>query len=477
VPGRAVRAIGWRAAQQAGVQAIYFLRLLVLAYLLAPESFGQLAIAMLVVTTCLSLSELGMVEALVQREQSDRDERDAAWTVGVLRATAIAVVLGLAAPIIASFFGNPGTAPIIAALALRPLLVALGSIGVVELRRRLRFRDIALIQVPGAATDACVAIALASSLGVWALVTGSLAGALASTILSYVMAPHVPRFVFRLGTTLPLIRFGRWVLGTSVVGLIASAGVQFVVSRRLGIADLGLYFLAAKVAFMPADAASAVLAAVAFPLYSSIQSDHARTREALRASLRMLALVLFPTYAIMIALAPSLAETLGPRWAGTGPLIQLIGVAAAMGVYADAALPLLMGRGRPDRAAMVVATQTVVLLALLVPLISTLGVTGAAVAWLPAYASAQIASVLLVRSTIGQVLAGAGPQLFSVLALSAAVGIATASVRLWLSGPAAIIAGGVLGILVGGVLLKIFVHRADLDVRSWFSPAIGETAA
>jgi hypothetical protein len=37
-------AIGWRAGQQAGVQAIYFLRLLVLARLLAPEAFGQLAL-------------------------------------------------------------------------------------------------------------------------------------------------------------------------------------------------------------------------------------------------------------------------------------------------------------------------------------------------------------------------------------------------------------------------------------------------
>jgi hypothetical protein len=41
--GAARGAIRWRAVQQAGVQIIYLLRLLILARLLAPEAFGQLA--------------------------------------------------------------------------------------------------------------------------------------------------------------------------------------------------------------------------------------------------------------------------------------------------------------------------------------------------------------------------------------------------------------------------------------------------
>ena len=322
-------AFGWRAAQQAGVQAIYFLRLLILARLLAPEAFGQLAIAMLIVSTLMSLSDLGVVQALVQRERIDKDDYEAAWTVGILRALLIAAAIVAAAPLFAALFGDSRTTPVIQALGLRPVLAALGSIGVVRLTRELRFREMAMIQVPGALIDMGVAIALASRLGVWALVLGLLAGTASVTLLSYVIAPHRPRLLLRLGPALPLIHFGRWVLGTSIIGLIASSGVQLMISRRLGVAELGLYFLATKVAFLPAEAASTVVDSVAFPVYASLQRDDLRTRATLRALLSVLAFVLFPVYALMIAVAPSLAEVLGPRWTGTAPLIQIIALAAA----------------------------------------------------------------------------------------------------------------------------------------------------
>ena len=459
-------AIAWRAVQQGGVQIIYLLRLVILARLLVPEAFGQLAIATLIVTTLLSLSDVGVVPALVQRAQSSRDEEDAAWTIGILRAAAIALAVALTAPTLARWFGDSSSTPVIQVLALRPVLAALSSIGIVRLTREFRFREQAMIQVPAALMDLVVAVALASTFGVWALVVGTLAGALSASILSYVFAPHRPRLIFRISTTRPLIRFGRWVLGTSLVGLIASGGIQFVISRRLGVAELGLYFLATKVAFLPADAASSVVGSVAFPLYASIQRDDRQTREALRALLSLLGLVLFPTYMLMIALAPSFAEGLGPRWAGTASLIQLIGLAAAIGAYADAALPLLMGRGRPDRAMVVVATQTAVLLLVLLPLISAFGVVGAAAAWLPAYLAAQAISLWFVRDAIGHPLASSGRQLLAMLTVSVCAGFAAVLARVWLSGLAAFAGGLLLGILTGAVLLFGVSRHIHFDFRA-----------
>jgi O-antigen/teichoic acid export membrane protein len=470
-------AIGWRAGQQAGVQAIYFLRLLILARLLTPEAFGQLAIAMLIVTILLSLSDLGVVPALVQRERSNRDEQDAGWTLGVLRAVLIAATIIATAPLLAALFGDPRTTPIIRALALRPVLAALASIGVVQLTRELRFRQLAMLYVPAALIDLCAAIVLAPRLGVWALVAGSLIGTASGTILSYVLAPHRPRPLFDRATMRPLIHFGRWVLGTSIVGLAASSAVQLVVSRRLGVTDLGLYFLATKVAFLPAEAATAVIGSVAFPMYASMQNDDPRTRATLQALLSMLALVLFPTYVLMIVLAPSLAEALGPQWAGTAPLIQIVGLAAAIGIYVDATLPLLMGRGRPDRVMIVCVTQTGVLLALLLPLVSTLGALGAAAAWLPAYAAAQVVSALLVRSTIGPKPSGAAPQLLAILAVSIAAGTAAALVPIWFSGFAAVAGGGLAGAVTGGILLGGLSRRMDFGIRGLLRAPAGQLAS
>lgn len=470
-------AIGWRAAQQAGVQAIYFLRLLVLARLLAPEAFGQLAIATLIISTLLSLSDLGVVPALVQRQQITRDDEDAAWTLGLLRASIVAGVVVLTAPLLAVLFGDPTTTILIQALALRPVLTALGSIGIVRLTRGFRFRRLAMIEIPAAVLDTCVAIALAATLGVWALVIGALVGSAGGAILSHVLAPHRPRLVLRATTMAPLIQFGRWVLGTSVIGLIASGGVQFFISRGLGVTELGLYFLAAKIAFLPADAASTVLGAATFPVYAGLQRDDARTGEVLRALLIGLAFVLFPVYSLMIALAPSLAEALGPRWTGTAPLIQAIGLAAMLGLYADATLPLLSGRGRPDRSMLVVAAQTAVLLLLVLPFMSAWGVLGAAAAWVPAYIAALAVSAVFVRRMIGRSLAGAGPQLLALLAVAIPAAAAAASVRLWMTGVPALAAGLLLGLGTGALLLIPLRRQIERGLGVWLRPAFTETAA
>ena len=256
--GRAGAAMRWRTAQLAGIQAIYFLRLLVLARLLAPDAFGLLAIAAVALSVMLTLSDLGMIPALVQRRDATLEQHNAAWTVGLLRAVFIAAVLSIAAPAVAHLFGEPRAAPIIQALAFRPVIEAATSIGVARLDGAERgFRELALMYLPGAVIDLVVAITLSAPwLGVWALVAGSLAGAVATALLSYVFAPHQPRVVFRTQLIAPFVHSGRWVMLTGILGLVGTTALQLVVSRGLGAGALGLYFLASKVALLPLGAAT-----------------------------------------------------------------------------------------------------------------------------------------------------------------------------------------------------------------------------
>src|SRR5688572_18383839 len=304
--GRAGAAMRWRTAQLVGIQAIYFLRLLVLARLLAPDAFGLLAIAAVALSVMLTLSDLGMIPALVQRRDATLEQHNAAWTVGLLRAVFIAAVLSIAAPAVARLFGEPRAAPIIQALALRPVIEAAASIGVARLTRELRFRELALMYLPGAVIDMVVAIALAPWLGVWALVAGSMGGAVTTALLSYIFAPHRPQVVFSTQLIAPFVRFGRWVMLTGILGLVGTTVLQLVVSRQLGAGALGLYFLASKVALLPLGAASAVVGSVAFPLFADLRDDGTRTAAAFRTLLSGQMILLLPVYGTLIVLAPAL---------------------------------------------------------------------------------------------------------------------------------------------------------------------------
>ena len=61
------KALLWRGIELAGVKIIFLVRLLILARLLSPDDFGLLAIAMTAIGFFFSITDFGMIPALVQR--------------------------------------------------------------------------------------------------------------------------------------------------------------------------------------------------------------------------------------------------------------------------------------------------------------------------------------------------------------------------------------------------------------------------
>ena len=94
-------ALVWKSVQLVGVKLIFVLRLAILARLLEPDAFGLLAIALIPVDLLLNITDLGMVPALVQRQEVQKKHLDTAWSIGLYRALIVAALVLLAAPFIA----------------------------------------------------------------------------------------------------------------------------------------------------------------------------------------------------------------------------------------------------------------------------------------------------------------------------------------------------------------------------------------
>jgi O-antigen/teichoic acid export membrane protein len=459
------QALGWRTTQLALSQIISLLRLIVLARIVAPDAFGLVAVAAVVLSLFMGVSNFGMVQALVQHPNPGDAEYDAAWTLRVLRAAAVTVALVVAGPLLAGLYGAPEAAGVIRLLALRPLIDALGSIGVARLTRTLGFRGLALMTIAGTLADAVTAISLAPALGVWALVIGTLTGATVQSVLSYVVAPHRPRFRVEGRAATPLMAYGRWVLLTSIVALAGTALVHLWISRSLGPAALGTYFVASRLAFMPGEVAAAVIGAVAFPLFAAQRADLDRSASTFSALFSGQVILLFPLCAIIVALAPELESALGPRWTGAAPTAQVLAVACMIGVFGDSVTPLLHGRGRADRVLVIEIVQTGTQVLLLWPLIGAYGVAGAAVAWLGGNAASQVACAAFARDVLPRAL---GPQALRRLATgtiaAAAAAAAAGAVRLLADGFAALIAGGVAGVIAAALTLAFFNSVLELKL-------------
>ncbi len=471
-------ALVWRFFHLAADKLIFLFRLLVLARLLAPEDFGLLAIATAALGLFLSVTDFGMVPALIQSHAPRERDYHTAWTIGLIRALGIVAIFALAAPLISDLFAEPRAADLIRVLALRPLIEAAASIKIAEVTRNLGFRTLAFIRFPGALGNALISILLAPSMGVWALVIGALAGSTLYLVLSYSLAPHRPRFILNQDAASSLIQFGRWIFVIALIAVASTSMLRLVISRQLGVAQLGLYFLAARLAFLPAGFATEVVGAVAFPLYSRLQSDIQQATQAFRTIFTGMTAVLLPISAFIIALAPFLIETyLGARWEGTVPIIRLLTLVSIAGLFGEAAAPILQGLGRPERLAAIEGFQSLLLIALAWILTDRYGLVGAAFAWFPAVAFSQILSALFVRNLLRRPLAGLLAPLLAITAASiAGAGVAYGIASL-LEGMVGFMAAVlVAGALTGAVLLatdrrfQIGLVRSLSLAFPWASP-------
>lgn len=474
---RAGDALTWRAIQLAGVKGIFLVRTLILARLLAPDDFGLLAIATIAVGVLMSVTELGMVPALVQQARVADAHYNSAWTVNMGRALCVSGLLVVAAPAIAGVFAEPRAAEILRWLALKPLIDAAASIKVAELTRSLRYRRLAFVSLPAPAVETLVSVALATRLGVWALVTGALAGALAGAVSSYVLAPHWPRVVLVTETVRPLIRYGRWVFLTGLVAASASSLTQVVISRQLGVVELGLYFLAAKLAFLPHEVASQVVGDVAFSLYARIQDDRIRVAKTFRSHLVGMATFLLPMYVLLISLAPWLVQdVLGERWLGTEALIQLLAVVGIAGVFGDTTGPLFRGLGHPSWILAIEVIQSTLIILLLWTLTGRYGVVGAALAWVIAIASSQIVSFVLAKRILQKPFGGSVLPVALVVVASLVGAVTVMASGHLVSGVSGLLVAASLATLATAAVIWRGDERFNLGLRGDLAQAFPQVA-
>lgn len=457
---RAGKAFIWKAFQFGGERAIYFFRLMVLTWLLSPDDFGLLAIAMVAVEITAQLTEIGLLPALIQRKEITEIHYHTAWTTGVIRAILIGILIFFSAPYIALLFNEPRAALIIKVLSIRPLLEAAVSIKIVEISRKLDFRKMAFIKIPEAVVSTIVAIALAPFWGVWALVASIFASLLLRLFLTYFHAPYRPRFVYKPEAARSLIQFGRWIFIISLIDVFSNSFLKFIISRQLGTSELGIYYLAASLAFLPSEISSTVVGEVSFPLFSKYQAHLEKLKGIFQSVLRGMYILTIPICCLIIALAPALVENaLGAKWAGTVPIIRILTVVSIIGLLGNIIGPLHQGIGQPFKVAVNIGLQRTILVIMISLFTAYWGLNGAALAWIPAIIVSQIVDIVFMTRLLKRPFQGIFKTFFIVTAISTICAL-MANYLYHITGNV----GGLLAAVAGATLIIFFLF-ALLDER------------
>ena len=474
---RAGRAMLWKGLQLGTSKVLQLLGRLVLARLLTPADFGLVAIATVAITSVMTATDTGMTNALVQSTRQDREHYDVAWTIGLLRGSLVCALLCLTAPWVAQMFGDMRAAPLVRMMAFVPLLNSINSPRLAQLMRELRFSRLAIVAILAVVVELAFSVTAAASLGGAALILGKVLGAATIALTSYVVAPYRPRFRPSYASARQLIAFGRWLFAIGLTAVISDLLIKVLVSRRLSVKGLGVYFLADQLAETPLQTVNDSISVVAFPLYARLRSDPPRLQTAIRAHLVAIMFLLLPACALIAGLAQPLEHRiLGDQWVGAAPLLTLLVIASACETTFNVCYHLLQALGQGGRLFAAELTQYIVLITGVGLLAGHFGLMGIGTARICTAVVVAFAGYIAAPPIFGAILRRTSLTGLALLLFSLLAGTIAWCGALIVPG----VAGVAVGLAVGGGCYLLLVFLMDrfwqLGVRealALFFPMLG----
>jgi len=379
---RVVKSGFWAFALRAVNRVFSFVRLIILARVLAPDDFGLMGIALLTMATLDTFSQTGFQAALIQKRDDIKSYLDAAWTVLILRGSILFAILYIIAPFAAHFFNAQEAEVIIRVIGLSFLIQAFTNIGVIYFEKELEFNKFFIYSFVGTLSDFVVAVSAALILkNVWALVFGSLAGSTAMCITSYFIHPYRPKFDFHLGKAKELFGFGKWILGSSILVFLYTQGDDILVGRLLGATALGFYQLAYRVSLIPVREITLVISQISFPAFSKLQDQVIKLKVGYLKILKINNFITIPLAGMIFFFSYDFTYLiLGEKWLLIVPLLKIFSIMVILAVINANTGSLYNAVSKPSISTKSQVIKTIVMFSIIYPLVVRLGIMGAALA-------------------------------------------------------------------------------------------------
>lgn len=299
---------------------------LVLARILAPEDFGIIAIAMIVINFFELLVMTGTSQYLIQKETIDNDDINTCWTLDICLRVGIALSLLLIAPLAADFYEDQRLQMVISSLCFLVIIGPFANPGLHLHRREQRYNVIFIINLMRKGVSVPVTITLAFLLeSYWAMVIGHLSSAFVYLISSYVLDKYRPGFT--LCRVKQQWNFSKWLMAKGIIGYCRGQMDTFLVSKFFGMTQVGAYHVMKYVGTMPG---SQVITPATQPLLASFsrkKSDKAAMLYQFNLAVIVLFLIAIPMSAYVYFFSePLVGLLLGNKWVGYHQVFGILAI-------------------------------------------------------------------------------------------------------------------------------------------------------
>ena len=348
--GSVFASVRWNVVGQMISRIIQLVVSVILARLLAPEDFGLMAMAMVLIGFMEIFYELGTSSAIIQRTEINQTLLSSLFYINIVFGALLGLLFVSTGTLIAELYQDARVAPILQVLGFVFVLSSLGLVHHALLRRRMQFDRLNIIGLIVVIFDGGTAVILAYwGWSVWALVYSVLVNRLVFIFLLYLALPWRPQFVFSWTEVNSVMHFIANLTGSKTFNYFSRNSDKFIIGKFLGASSLGFYSQAFKLITYPIDFVNATLGSVLFPALSRLENNQEFRVMYLRAC-GAIALITFPIFVGMGTLAePFILVVYGAKWQPSIPLLILLTPLGMIQAILGTVYYIYVAKGRTDR--------------------------------------------------------------------------------------------------------------------------------
>ena len=305
---------------------IQVLTFFVLARLLSPEDYGLVAMVTAITVFAPLLVGLGTPDAVVQCVRITEKEISALFWISAAVGCSAAVLMAASGPLIARFYGEPRLTGIVQVSALTFVASALSCQHNTLLRRAMKFRDLAAVEIGANLLSAGGAIAMAVyGFGYWALVLRPVLAMCFIASGCWLRCRWVPGRPAMSAGARKMLRQGLYCAGFSVTDYIAGSSDRIAIGYWSGSIPLGYY---QNAMFIYENLCALLFSSshnVAIAGLGKAQNSLDELRRLWRKALSTLGFYAMPAFGILAVTGQDLIPVLfGSQWSHSGVLVSIL---------------------------------------------------------------------------------------------------------------------------------------------------------
>lgn len=340
----------WKFGERISAQLVTFVVSIVLARLLSPQDYGNIALVTIFISIANVFVVNGFGSALIQKQKADNLDFSSVFYANILFSCFLYLIIFAISPVVADFYDSQILCPVLRVLGLRIPIAAINSVQQAYVSRNMLFKKFFFSTLFGTLLSGVVGCIMAySGYGIWALVAQYLVNTTVDTVVLWFTVRWRPNLVFSLNRVRVLFSYG-WKLLLS--GLLDTGYEQLrslVIGKKYSSSDLAYYNRGQQYPQLIVININTSISSVLFPAISKCQNDLSQVKSMTRRAVKMSSFIMWP---LMIGLGviaePLVSLMLTDKWLPCVPYLQIACFNFAFWPIHTANLEALKAIGRTD---------------------------------------------------------------------------------------------------------------------------------